>query len=208
MTKGGGTVIPTKAQARVLEQLENGPRKWHELVGAPGTFEALERRTWVTVILPTNGQRLVILTYEITLAGQEALARYRARMDGRPRSECRRAITEDSPIPEADGNDSTPVLHLYGQEAYHDDAYMVGTEEGLRALLQGLQQALVSGQGKAEVLVNDGEYYDLHIIRVDGDWQGEAVSRLRKPYTWEGAQDGRPGAVHPSTLVKETPPYA
>lgn len=64
------------------------------------------------------------------------------------------------------------LLHLYGQGAYHDDAFMVGNTKGLEAVRDAIDKVLggEADQGAAWVSVSDGEGYDLKVIKVDDPW--------------------------------------
>lgn len=109
------------------------------------------------------------------------------------------------PMADPTANDAVPMLHLYGQKDWHDEAYIVGTPDGLRALLAAVQQALETGEGHALPTVSDGEYYHLFVVQMDEDWQSKSVQGLQLPYTEKWIREGHPGKVHPSSLVKGVP---
>lgn len=77
------------------------------------------------------------------------------------------------------------TLHVFGQAQWHDDAYIVGDETSLRALRDAIDRALASGRDKATSFVNDGEGFDVVVIKAD-----EAVlDRLMLPYNDEIAAE-------------------
>lgn len=99
---------------------------------------------------------------------------------------------------------SLPLVHVYGQPAWHDDVWIVGTTTGLTALRDALQMALVQGHGATEVLTGDGEGYGIQIRRdnrADDDpgWVHRAL-----PYYADVAADSRPHAVWPDTEFAST----
>lgn len=100
---------------------------------------------------------------------------------------------------------TAPVLHLYAQAQNHDEAYVVGTPEGLKALRSALDAAIASGQGDADVLAADGEGYRLTIISKPNM---DEMQPLQYPYTDQIGRDGTintwlvGGDIHPSHLVK------
>lgn len=55
----------------------------------------------------------------------------------------------------------TPILHIYGQEAFHDDAYIAGNER-LRKALEGLQ-TFDCHNGQVQYLLN---------VRIDAALRG------------------------------------
>lgn len=58
-----------------------------------------------------------------------------------------------------------PVVHVYGQWGWHDHAGIVGNTYGLLRILRAVLWALIRGHAVAEVIVNDGEGYELVIFR-------------------------------------------
>tara|TARA_B100001778_G_scaffold330827_1_gene333975 strand:- start:5111 stop:5416 length:306 start_codon:yes stop_codon:yes gene_type:complete len=58
-----------------------------------------------------------------------------------------------------------PLVQIYGQGDCHDEAFICGSEAGLRALGEALIAAADSGQSKVEAFVSDGEGYDIHVLR-------------------------------------------
>lgn len=80
-----------------------------------------------------------------------------------------------------------PEIHLYGQEAWHDNAYIVATREGLEKLKELVDKAIAEAQSNHEVMTGDGEDYTLHVIQV----HPKDMEKLVTPYTSEYAQDNR-----------------
>lgn len=70
-----------------------------------------------------------------------------------------------------------PVVHLYGQEMWHCEAFILGNAEGLRALRDAIDRALAApGQPQAfEPFVRDGEGYALAIACLDDETMGRAA---------------------------------
>lgn len=84
------------------------------------------------------------------------------------------------------------LLHIYGQDFWHTCGYIVGNKEALIALKNAIEIALDEGEGVVDVYVNDGEGYDVHVIRDNSDWKYKAV-----PYTDEVAREKNKKAIWP-----------
>jgi len=72
------------------------------------------------------------------------------------------------------------VIHIYGQDAEHDDAYITGDETALRKLRDAIDQALsdaCGSQGKANVSSSDGEPYSVYVVN-----HADARSRCEERY--------------------------
>lgn len=83
-------------------------------------------------------------------------------------------------------------LHVYGQEAWHDEAFVVGDVAGLTALRDAIDAALRDGAAVTPVVfVNDGEGYQVVVAAVP-DMSGVAV-----PYHDEFARHGSAGTMLP-----------
>lgn len=81
-----------------------------------------------------------------------------------------------------DRNDeSIPLLHVYGQSAWHDDVFIVGNRQALKALREAIGKALEQGQGETnDVFVADGEGYGVaEKLYGDPDERGK-VTRLAR----------------------------
>jgi hypothetical protein len=90
------------------------------------------------------------------------------------------------------------TLHIYGQDAWHDTAYIVGDRQSLAALLDCLAEALYSGEAtKFNSFTNDGEGYTIEVIPL-GEPQMET---MRLPYHGDIAIDNNPKRTWPHVLV-------
>ena len=78
-----------------------------------------------------------------------------------------------------------PLLHVYGQGAWHDDVHLVGTADALRALQDAITRALVNGLDVSDVFCADGEGYDLRIIVATP----EEMDDYALPYTDDVARE-------------------
>ncbi len=58
-----------------------------------------------------------------------------------------------------------PLVHVYGQFTYHDDAVIRGNRNGLTALRDAIDRALAGIDDAAEVFANDGEGYRIVVMR-------------------------------------------
>ena len=61
------------------------------------------------------------------------------------------------------------TLHIYGQEAWHDDIKIVGTKDALQKFLESLHKSLQEGKSEFQTFVNDGEGYSILIKCVEED---------------------------------------
>ena len=86
-------------------------------------------------------------------------------------------------------------LHIYGQDCWHSEAFILGDTEGLKALRDAIDKALATGQGFASAFVNDGEGFFTAIAQVDKD----TLDKLAVPYTDKdiGAREHREEALWP-----------
>ncbi len=90
------------------------------------------------------------------------------------------------------------TLHIYGQDAWHDSAYIVGDRQSLAALLDCLAEALYSGEAtKFNSFTNDGEGYSIEVIPMDEPW----METMRLPYHGDIAIDNNPERIWPQVLV-------
>ncbi len=71
------------------------------------------------------------------------------------------------------------TLHIYGQQMWHDNAYIVGNRAALQRLQDQITQALQYGEKKDVFFPNDGEGYDLYVACVDDQFNWE---NLEAPY--------------------------
>lgn len=94
------------------------------------------------------------------------------------------------------------LLHMYSQDQWHDNAYIVGNRYGLEELKKAVEQALKDDCGSpkigtANVMVSDGEGFDTVVIRCDKDWQDDVWQNLFLPYVGKSAEDKNPKGIPP-----------
>ena len=90
------------------------------------------------------------------------------------------------------------LLHVYPQEQWHDDAFIVGNRLGLEALRDAISEALLGkGRAKTDAYVTDGEGYEIKILCEDLEWKEDFWNNLSFPYTDEPAKDARPNREVP-----------
>ena len=73
-------------------------------------------------------------------------------------------------------------LHIYGQQIWHDDLLIVGTEQSLRNLKESIDKALEQGFSRGVYMANGDEGYDLY-VRVEND--KKEWNRIETPYVEE-----------------------
>ena len=106
------------------------------------------------------------------------------------------------------------LLHVYGQEAWHDDVAIVGNRAGLEALQAQLALVLAGpmladyGEG---YYVADGEGFGVRMVLDDADWQSSEWQSRPRPYSADYAQGaetrgGDPGMENPARSPPKTPP--
>ena len=71
------------------------------------------------------------------------------------------------------------ILHIYGQQMWHDDAYIVGNRAALQRLRDEIDQALQYGEKKDVFSPKDNEGFDLFVTCVDDQFDWE---QLDSPY--------------------------
>jgi hypothetical protein len=59
------------------------------------------------------------------------------------------------------------VLHIFSQVAHHDEAWIVGDEEALKALHKAIGEALENGSGASLNYVADGEGFNTIVIKTE-----------------------------------------
>ena len=95
------------------------------------------------------------------------------------------------------------LLHVYGQDAWHDDVWIVGNRPALQLLRNTLDNALAKGMDTTEqidepgLFVNDGEGYEVRVLFLEGDWDTMAWRRLAVPYTEDCAKETHENALWP-----------
>jgi hypothetical protein len=99
------------------------------------------------------------------------------------------------------------LLHVYAQEIWHGDAWIVGNTVGLTKLRDSLNQALAYGVGRLDTFATDGEGYSLRILLENSEWgaadPGSAWNRMQLPYIEDYAKDQRPEALCPEDLFSQ-----
>ena len=99
-----------------------------------------------------------------------------------------------------------PVIHIHAQEAWHDEAYLVGNRKALEKLKELIEQALKNENTANSVFyVADGEGFDLHVVLDDNDWQSESWQKAELPYRDElaSAPDKKEKTLHPVDRIKK-----
>jgi hypothetical protein len=112
------------------------------------------------------------------------------------------------------------LLHLYSGETWHDEAYIVGNQEGLRRLWMAIGQLIDQDnpyqvvtipdekrnaeEGEKYLYTSDGEGYVLSVVKLNTDWQGEEWQQLKLPYTADLAVKCQPkDSLHPEEFIRE-----
>lgn len=89
------------------------------------------------------------------------------------------------------------LLHVHGQEIWHDGVYLIGNRAGLEKLRKAIDEALRDGMDTRELTAADGEEYLLTVTLDNSGWQGERWQKALLPYTSDAAYDIREDAVSP-----------
>ncbi|MDQ0245320.1 hypothetical protein J2S09_002897 [Bacillus fengqiuensis] len=77
---------------------------------------------------------------------------------------------------------ASPLCHIYGQQMWHDDAFIVGNVTALRELKDAIESALKYGESKATLFPSDGEGYHLYISCLDSECEDKDWQDLQLPY--------------------------
>jgi hypothetical protein len=91
------------------------------------------------------------------------------------------------------------IVHIYGQEYWHTDSYIIANKEGLLALRSAIEKALATQCFETNVTVADGEGYHLHVISLNDQ---QKLQKLMLPYTDEVARDKRKNVIQPYDLLE------
>jgi hypothetical protein len=70
------------------------------------------------------------------------------------------------------------TLHVYSQDAWHDDVTIVGTVESLEQLKIAIDKAIQSGYSRIDLFCNDGEGYCLRVVEMTEN----DIERVPVPY--------------------------
>ena len=78
------------------------------------------------------------------------------------------------------------IINIYGQEAWHTDAKIVASKEGLLRLRKGIDEALILGAAtigeyESPLFASDGEGYILGIVALD-DWGDKRWNAYKADY--------------------------
>jgi hypothetical protein len=95
--------------------------------------------------------------------------------------------------------DENPYLHIYAQEQWHGEAFMVANMQALLLLRKAIDDALLNGHGYVPAFVGDGEGYNTLIAKMDDPRE---FDNLAVPYNDEIAQETRELAVWPWKLPR------
>lgn len=93
------------------------------------------------------------------------------------------------------------LIHIYPQESWHMDAYIVANREGLQALKEAIDEALDRENAEVEAFVSDGEGYEIEIILNDSPWGSTFWKQVAVPYTADYAKEKREDVVWPMNLT-------
>jgi hypothetical protein len=95
--------------------------------------------------------------------------------------------------------DENPYLHIYGQEQWHGEAFIVANMQALLLLKKAIDDAIVQGHGYVPAFVGDGEGFNTLIARLD---DAKAFDKLAVPYNDEIASEKQEDAVWPWKLPR------
>lgn len=93
---------------------------------------------------------------------------------------------------------SDALLHVFGPEAHHDEVFLAGNKEALVALRDAIDLALITGVATALAYVNDGEGFEVYVLRASD----KEMDNLAVPYSTDYAQEKREDATYPHELYK------
>jgi len=91
------------------------------------------------------------------------------------------------------------MLHNYGQGFEHETVLIVGDKEELENLKRAIEKAIDSGKGCIYTRNNDGEGYEIRIIRIE---QNES-DNIILPYWCEESMDSRKCEEYPFVKKRE-----
>jgi hypothetical protein len=88
-----------------------------------------------------------------------------------------------------------PIVHIWGQDSFHDDVFIAGNLAGLKRLRDAIVRALEIRPitATAAVSVNDGEHYEIRVCVYFED----GANKLAVPYTEDFAQEKNEAAIRP-----------
>ena len=84
-------------------------------------------------------------------------------------------------------------MHIYGQEIWHDEALIIGTEESLIAMRDAIDEAIKKGRGETTTCASDFEGYRTIVVKTEEkDIKGEYWQSLDLPYSSEDFKNENP----------------
>lgn len=93
-------------------------------------------------------------------------------------------------------------LHIYGQGAWHDDAFIIGDTKALLMLRDAIDEALSESaiSTTEDVFVSDGEGYSVRVMccNIETFWD-----ILQVPYTDDIARDKRESVLTPYAIKEQ-----
>lgn len=104
------------------------------------------------------------------------------------------------------------LLHVWAQEMWHEEVFIIGNNDGLQQLRDVIGEALkgisakTDGRKRPALMTNDGEGFTVHVICDDkSDWNAKdgAWAKRAVPYTHESAKENRAGAIFPWDEIKK-----
>lgn len=76
-------------------------------------------------------------------------------------------------------DEPTPLCHFFGQQMWHDNAYLIANRIALVELREAIDAAMKHGEKRTTLFPSDGEGYDLFIKCVEDTFEWDA---LEMPY--------------------------
>ena len=77
------------------------------------------------------------------------------------------------------------ILHIFGQEAWHDTVVILGNHAGLMGLKKAVDLALENGKAASYTQASDGEGYWLLVLQSGNE------DEFPLPYTYEYAKENK-----------------
>lgn len=90
-------------------------------------------------------------------------------------------------------NHELALMHIFAQEQWHDEAYIIANRDALLNLRKAIDDALEKGHGFAPAFVGDGEGFNTIIVQQDSP----VFDNLAVPYTDEIAGQQVEGTILP-----------
>lgn len=91
------------------------------------------------------------------------------------------------------------ILHVWSQEAFHDDVYIVGNKPSLIMLRDLIDNAINVGfTSRDDFMVNDGEGYSVGVFNIPESMN----DKMAVPYTRDYAKEKSEIAIYPWKIQK------